>query len=80
MNLQTLRSLVITCLIFVAVIFIGVLVFNQAVSLYYKADLELHPCQLCMKYNPEWEACYNQFNQKEVVNISLPFMTNKTIK
>jgi len=42
---------------------IGFLALNQAMSLLYKAELAMNPCDLCTKLNPHLKSCF-----EEVVN------------
>ena len=57
-----------TIFIIVLTLAIGFFALNQAISLYYKAELIMQPCELCQELNPQLESCFGGV----VKNPSLP--------
>lgn len=70
-------------LIIVAVVSLGLLAVNQALTFFYKAAFLKTPCELCGDLNPEVEECINRLNDPRPSfwiggdNWTDPFQENK---
>jgi len=60
------QKLLIRILIILGVVSLGLLVVNQSLSYYYKAQFLQSPCQLCLEINKDLDLC----KKNEIKNIN----------
>lgn len=72
MNKENLRYYILNLFIILLVISIGLFAINQFVKYKYNIERLMTPCELCVKLNPEWRACYNWYAYSHIVNTSIP--------
>jgi hypothetical protein len=63
-------------LVIIITIAVGVFIINQFIDLYYKTELLIEPCKLCMERNPHIECYPNIFYWVEINKLNI---TNYTI-
>jgi len=67
-------------LIILAVVALGIIIVNQTLAYYYKAQLLAGPCELCAKLNPNQSKCIgNCFSYRIEGGVNSPAI-NKEIK
>lgn len=56
-----------TLSIIILTLAVGFFALNQAISLYYKAELVMQPCTICQELNPNLKSCFEEVVKKPYI-------------
>ena len=67
------NQILIRILIILSVVAVGLIVVNQSLSYYYKAQFLQSPCNLCLEINKDLDLCQKQNIIKNINDLNLSY-------